>query len=379
MHGPPTPPPTVRATDPTEKTSKVDDERVVAVEPLPPPEQLIRFFPVAGGPIEGFVATSRDRVRRIVHGADDRLLVVIGPCSVHEPRSALEYAHYLAEMRPQLDDALEIVMRVYFEKPRTTIGWKGLINDPHLDGSFRINEGLRIARSLLIDINAIGVPAGGELLDTSSPQYMADLLSWGAIGARTTESQVHRELASGFSAAIGFKNSTEGNVRVAIDAVIAASQPHSFLGVHKSGQIAMVHTAGNPDGHVILRGGARPNYDARSVGSACDAIEDAGRHPSVMVDCSHGNSGKNHDKQPDVVRSVAAQVAGGSRQIFGVMIESHLVAGAQDFKPGSTDRRMLRYGQSITDACIGWDTSKALLAELADAVRQRRARRPGAR
>ncbi|MCW5656553.1 MAG: 3-deoxy-7-phosphoheptulonate synthase [Burkholderiaceae bacterium] len=365
----------MRATDPTEKTSKVDDERVVAVEPLPPPEQLIRFFPVAGGPIEGFVAASRDRVRRIVHGADDRLLVVIGPCSVHEPRSALEYAHHLADVRRKLDDALEIVMRVYFEKPRTTVGWKGLINDPHLDGSFRINEGLRIARSLLIDINAMGVPTGGELLDTSSPQYMADLLSWGAIGARTTESQVHRELASGFSAAIGFKNSTEGNVRVAIDAVIAASQPHSFLGVHKSGQIAMVHTAGNPDGHVILRGGASPNYDARSVAAACDAIEDAGRQPSVMVDCSHGNSGKDHEKQPAVVRDVARQIASGSRQVFGVMIESHLVAGAQGFKPGSTDRRALRYGQSITDACIGWDESKALLGELADAVRTRRRRR----
>jgi 3-deoxy-7-phosphoheptulonate synthase len=365
----------MRATDPTEKTSKVDDERVVAVEPLPPPEQLIRFFPVAGGPIEGFVAASRDRVRRVVHGADDRLLVVIGPCSVHEPRSALEYAHHLVEARQAHDDALEIVMRVYFEKPRTTVGWKGLINDPHLDGSFRINEGLRIARSLLIDINAMGVPAGSELLDTSSPQYMADLLSWGAIGARTTESQVHRELASGFSAAIGFKNSTEGNVRVAIEAVIAASQPHSFLGVHKSGQIAMVHTAGNPDGHVILRGGAAPNYDARSIGQACDALEDAGRQTSVMVDCSHGNSGKNHDKQPDVVHDVAAQIASGSKQIFGVMIESHLVAGAQGFKPGSTDRRTLRYGQSITDACIGWDTSKALLIELADAVRKRRKKR----
>jgi 3-deoxy-7-phosphoheptulonate synthase len=365
----------MRASDLTEKTSKVDDERVVAVEPLPPPEQLIRFFPVAGGPIEGFVAASRDQVRRIVHGIDDRLLVVIGPCSVHEPKSALEYANHLAEQRALLDDALVIVMRVYFEKPRTTVGWKGLINDPHLDGSFRINEGLRIARSLLIDINAMGVPAGSELLDTSSPQYMADLLSWGAIGARTTESQVHRELASGFSAAIGFKNSTEGNVRVAIDAVIAASQPHSFLGVHKSGQIAMVHTAGNPDGHVILRGGAVPNYDLASVAQACEALSDAGRQPSVMVDCSHGNSGKNHDKQVDVVRNVAAQIGGGGRQLFGVMIESHLVAGAQTFKPGVTDRRALRYGQSITDACVGWDESRKLLSELANAVRSRRTRR----
>jgi 3-deoxy-7-phosphoheptulonate synthase len=219
------------------------------------------------------------------------------------------------------------------------------------------------------------VPAGGELLDTSSPQYMADLLSWGAIGARTTESQVHRELASGFSAAIGFKNSTEGNVQVAIDAVIAASQPHSFLGVHKSGQIAMVHTAGNPDGHVILRGGAKPNFDVASVASACDALEEAGRLPALMVDCSHGNSGKSHEKQVAVVRDVAGQLARGSRQIFGVMIESHLVAGAQTFKPGDTDRRTLRYGQSITDACIGWDESRALLDELANAVRARRTKR----
>ncbi len=368
----------MRVPDHNDKTSQVDDERVLAVEPLPPPEQLIRFFPIAGGPIEGFVAASRDRVRRIVHGLDERLLVVIGPCSVHEPRSAMEYAQRLAALRPALDDALEIVMRVYFEKPRTTVGWKGLINDPHLDGSFRINEGLRIARSLLIDINGLGVPAGGELLDTSSPQYMADLLSWGAIGARTTESQVHRELASGFSAAIGFKNSTEGNVRVAIDAVIAASQPHSFLGVHKNGQIAMVHTAGNPDGHVILRGGTTPNYDAASVAAACDTLEKATRHPGVMVDCSHGNSEKSYAKQIEVVRNVARQIAQGSRQVFGMMIESHLVAGAQAFKPGHTDRRHLTYGQSITDACIGWDDSAALLGELADAVRLRHTRVGGA-
>ena len=365
----------MRPADQTDKTSKVDDERVLAVETLPPPEQLIRFFPVAGGPVEGFVAASRDRVRRIVHGLEPRLLVVIGPCSVHDPRSAIDYAQRLALLRAELDDALEIVMRVYFEKPRTTIGWKGLINDPHLDGTFRINEGPRIARSLLIDINALGIPAGGELLDTSSPQYMADLLSWGAIGARTTESQVHRELASGFSAAIGFKNSTEGNVRVAIDAIIAASQPHSFLGVHKSGQIAMVHTAGNPDGHVILRGGAKPNYDAASVAAACDALEQSNRHGGVMVDCSHGNSEKSHTRQIDVVRDVARQITQGSRQIFGVMIESHLVAGAQAFKAGHTDRRSLTYGQSITDACIGWDDSAALLRELADAVRTRGAKR----
>src|SRR5262249_56299942 len=235
---------------------------------------------------------ARQAIHRILHGADDRLVVIVGPCSIHDYEAAIDYATRLSAQRRELLSDLVIVMRVYFEKPRTTVGWKGLINDPHLDGSFRINEGLRIARSLLIDINAMGVPAGSELLDTSSPQYVADLLSWGAIGARTTESQVHRELASGFSAAIGFKNSTEGNVRVAIDAVLAASQPHSFLGVHKSGQIAMVHTAGHPDGHVILRGRPRPNYDAASVGQACEALDDGVRQPSVVVDCPPGNSGQ---------------------------------------------------------------------------------------
>ena len=349
----------------------IDDTRIADITELAPPSHLLREFPCTARP-SATVYEARQAIHRVLHGGDDRLVAIVGPCSIHDAEAALEYAHRLKVAADRHAAELAVIMRVYFEKPRTTVGWKGLINDPHLDGSFRINEGLRIARALLIDINSLGVPAGGELLDTSSPQYMADLLSWGAIGARTTESQVHRELASGFSAAIGFKNSTEGNVRVAIDAVIAASQPHSFLGVHKSGQIAMVHTAGNPDGHVILRGGAQPNYDAKSVAAACDAIEDAGRQPSVMIDCSHGNSAKNHDRQAVVVRDVAAQVAAGSRQIFGVMIESHLVAGAQDFKPGRTDRRTLRYGQSITDACIGWDTSKALLAELAHAVRKRR-------
>ena len=256
----------------SDKTSQVDDARILAVDVLPPPEQLIRFFPVSGGPVERFVGDCRERVRRIVHGLDDRLLVVIGPCSVHDAKTALDYATRLAALRGEVTDALEIVMRVYFEKPRTTVGWKGLINDPYLDGSYRIQEGLRIARHLLIDINRMGLPAGGELLDTLSPQYMADLLSWGAIGARTTESQVHRELASGFSAAVGFKNSTEGNVKVAIDAVQAAGQPHSFLGIHKSGQVAMVRTAGNPDGHLILRGGRTPNYDEASVAAACEAV-----------------------------------------------------------------------------------------------------------
>jgi 3-deoxy-7-phosphoheptulonate synthase len=361
-----------RRSTPPDRTSQTDDEHIQGITPLPPPEHLIRFFPIRGSAVETLVAGTRQAIRRIMHGQDDRLLVIMGPCSIHDPAAAVEYARKLVEQRQRHADTLEVVMRVYFEKPRTTVGWKGLINDPHLDGTFRINEGLRIARALLIDINALGVPAGGELLDTSSPQYMADLLSWGAIGARTTESQVHRELASGFSAAIGFKNSTEGNVQVAIDAVIAASQPHSFLGVHKSGQIAMVHTAGNPDGHVILRGGTAPNFDAASVAAACAGLAQARRHPSLMVDCSHGNSDKSHERQIDVVRAVAAQVAGGSRLIFGAMIESHLVAGAQAFKPGLTDRRNLVYGQSITDACIGWDDSAALLRELALAVRTRR-------
>ncbi len=357
----------------TEKTSRVDDERVVSLDVLPPPEQLIRFFPVSGGPVEAFVARSRERVRRIVHGQDDRLLVVIGPCSVHDPVSALAYAQRLAQLRVELADTLEVVMRVYFEKPRTTVGWKGLINDPHLDGSYRIQEGLRIARHLLIDINRLELPAGGELLDTLSPQYMADLLSWGAIGARTTESQVHRELASGFSAAVGFKNSTDGNARVAIDAVLASAQPHRFLGIHKSGQVAVVHTSGNPDGHVILRGGKRPNYDAASVLQACEQLEASGLHGALMVDCSHGNSEKRHERQLVVIDDIAAQIAGGSRRVFGVMIESNLVAGAQAFKPGVSDPASLRSGQSITDACLGWDESAEGLRRLARAVQARRA------
>ena len=354
-----------------EKTSQVDDARVTAVDLLPPPEQLIKFFPIAGGPIESFVGAARQRVQRIVSGQDSRLLVVIGPCSVHEPRSALEYASRLAAIQGQYADALEIVMRVYFEKPRTTVGWKGLINDPHLNGTYRINEGLRIARQLLIDINAMGLSAGSELLDTSSPQYIADLLSWGAIGARTTESQVHRELASGFSAPVGFKNSTEGNVKVAIDAIMAAAQPHSFLGIHKSGQIAMVRTAGNPDGHVILRGGKTPNYDAKSVAAACEVLQAAGLQASVMVDCSHGNSEKQYQRQNDVVADIAGQIKAGSHQVFGVMIESHLVAGAQSLSVGKTDPKSLTYGQSVTDACVGWDDSVRMLEVLAQAVRQR--------
>ena len=363
--------------DHTDRLSATDDARVVSLDVLPPPEHLIRFYPIAGGPVEAFIAGSRERVRRIVNGEDDRLLVLIGPCSIHDPRAALDYAGRLKERLPALSDALEVVMRVYFEKPRTTVGWKGLINDPGLDGSNRIAEGLRMARQTLLEINALGLPTGGELLDTLSPQYVADLLSWGAIGARTTESQVHRELASGFSAPVGFKNSTEGDVQVAIDAVVAAGHPHSFLGVHKSGQIAMVKTAGNPDGHIILRGGRQPNWDDASVAAAVAVLAKRGLRPSLMIDCSHANSGKSHERQVEVVEAVAGQIArrpapGAVPPVMGVMVESHLVAGAQPLVVGKTDPRTLRYGQSVTDACIGWDDSARLLDRLAQAVRARR-------
>jgi 3-deoxy-7-phosphoheptulonate synthase len=262
---------------------------------------------------------------------------------------------------------------VYFEKPRTTVGWKGLINDPYLDESFRIDEGLRIARQLLIDINRLGVPAGSEFLDVISPQYIGDLISWGAIGARTTESQVHRELASGLSAPIGFKNGTDGNIKIATDAIQAAARPHHFLSVHKNGQVAIVQTNGNPDCHVILRGGKAPNYDAASVEAACRELEAAKLQPTLMVDCSHANSSKQHERQVEVAGEVARQLAAGSRRVFGVMIESHLTGGAQKFSPGKDDARQLAYGQSITDACIGWDQSMAVMDSLSAAVRQRRA------
>jgi 3-deoxy-7-phosphoheptulonate synthase len=318
------------------------------------------------------VAVSRQAVRRIVHGDDGRLLVIVGPCSVHDPRAALEYAGRLATERRRHADELEIVMRVYFEKPRTTVGWKGLINDPDLDGSFRIHEGLRIARNLLLDINRLGLPAAGELLDTLSPQYLSDLLSWGAIGARTTESQVHRELASGASMPIGFKNGTDGNVKVAIDAVLAAAQPHSFLGMHKNGRIAVVRTRGNGDGHVILRGGKQPNCDRESISTVTAALSGAGLRPAVVVDASHANAGKDPHRQIAVLDDLEAQIASGSRAVMGVMIESHLVEGRQDFVPGRDDPRVLSPGQSITDACIGWGDTVAALDALAHAVSRRR-------
>ena len=356
----------------TERTSQTDDQRIQDVTPLPPPEHLIRFFPIAGTPVEKLIGRTREAVRRIMQRKDDRLLVVMGPCSIHDPAAALDYARRLKVERDRYAGTLEIMMRVYFEKPRTTVGWKGLINDPYLDQSFRIDEGLRIARQLLLEINRMGMPAGSEFLDVISPQYIGDLISWGAIGARTTESQVHRELASGLSAPIGFKNGTDGNIRIAIDAIQAAARPHHFLSVHKNGQVAIVQTRGNKDCHVILRGGKAPNYDAGHVAAACHEIEAAGLECTLMVDCSHANSAKQHARQIDVARDVAAQLRAGGRCIFGVMVESHLVAGAQKFSAGKDDPSKLAYGQSITDACLGWDDSVSALGELSAAVQSRR-------
>ena len=357
---------------PIDRTSRTDDERIKRIMPLPPPEHLINFFPIEGTPIESLVVDTRERIVEALHGHSDRLLVIIGPCSIHDPAAAVDYARKLKLERARFAGELEIVMRVYFEKPRTTVGWKGLINDPYLDESFRINEGLRIARDLLVRINHEGMPAGSEFLDVISPQYIGDLISWGAIGARTTESQIHRELASGLSAPIGFKNGTDGNVKIALDAIQAARRPHHFLSVHKNGQVATVETRGNKDCHVILRGGRHPNYDAASVAAALKELETAKVTPRLMIDCSHANSEKKHDNQIKVAENVAAQIGGGSRAIFGVMIESHLIAGAQKFTAGKDDPAKLAYGQSITDACIGWDDSVKVLETLARAVKQRR-------
>jgi 3-deoxy-7-phosphoheptulonate synthase len=356
----------------SERTSQTDDQRIKDVMPLPPPEHLIRFFPIAGTPIETLIGNTRHAIRNIMQRKDDRLLVIMGPCSIHDPAAAAEYARKLLGQREKYRDTLEIVMRVYFEKPRTTVGWKGLINDPYLDESYRIDEGLRIARQLLLEINRMGMPAGSEFLDVISPQYIGDLISWGAIGARTTESQVHRELASGLSAPIGFKNGTDGNIRIAIDAIQAAARPHHFLSVHKNGQVAIVETRGNKDCHVILRGGKAPNYNAEHVAAACKEIEAAKLDCTLMVDCSHANSSKQHERQVEVARDVAQQLRDGSRCIFGVMVESHLSAGAQRFSAGKDDPSKLEYGKSITDACIGWDHSLEVLDVLSGAVKARR-------
>ncbi|WP_374351310.1 3-deoxy-7-phosphoheptulonate synthase AroG [Limnohabitans sp.] len=359
---------------PADRTGQTDDERIKDITVLPPPEHLMRFFPIAGTAVEKLIAKTRKTIHHILHGRDDRLLVIIGPCSIHDPAAALEYARRLKPLRDQYADTLEVVMRVYFEKPRTTVGWKGLINDPYLDESYRIDEGLRIARQLLIEINRAGLPAASEFLDVISPQYIGDLISWGAIGARTTESQVHRELASGLSAPIGFKNGTDGNIKIATDAIQAAARGHHFLSVHKNGQVAIVQTQGNKDCHVILRGGKAPNYDAASVAAACAELEASKLPGTLMVDFSHANSSKQHKKQVEVAKDIAGQISGGSRQVFGVMVESHLHEGAQKFTPGKDDVNALEYGKSITDACIGWDDSEEVLQILSDAVKARRAR-----
>ena len=344
-----------------------DDLRILEIKEVTSPAQLHADFPVTEAAARVTVEARR-AIHDILIGEDDRLLVIIGPCSIHDPKAALEYARRLSEVRTRLAQDLCIVMRVYFEKPRTTVGWKGLINDPNLDGSFRINEGLRIARKLLVDLNELGVPAATEFLDLVSPQYVADLISWGAIGARTTESQVHRELASGLSCPVGFKNGTDGTLRVAVDAIRSASRPHHFLSLTKDGHSAIFSTAGNDDCHIILRGGKTPNYDAASVAKAVGELQAAGLDARLMIDFSHANSLKDHQRQLEVGRDVAAQLSAGNRAIIGAMIESHLQAGRQDVQPGET----LTFGQSITDACIGWDDSVALLDSLAAAVRARR-------
>ncbi len=344
-----------------------DDLRIRAIATLGTPAEVMRDCAISEQAATT-VRTSRDALHRILAGEDDRLAVVIGPCSIHDSRSALEYAERLAAQRARLGDALEIVMRVYFEKPRTTVGWKGLINDPDLDDSFRIDKGLRIARSLLRDINELDLPAGCEFLDMITPQYIADLVAWGAIGARTTESQAHRELASGLSCPVGFKNGTEGNIKIAVDAVQAAAQPHHFMAVTKDGRVAIAATTGNRECHVILRGGRAPNHDAGSVESACAMLAKAGLPARVMIDASHANSGKRPENQPCVIEDIAGQIEAGEGRIIGVMVESHLLAGRQDLRAG----RALVYGQSITDGCIGWDSSVQVLERLAQAVRRRR-------
>lgn len=354
--------------DATQDTTRIDDVRIGAVRPLISPALLQDELPVPAT-VQALVEDTRAAIADVLHGRDDRLLVVVGPCSIHDHEQALDYARRLKAAADALHEDLLVVMRVYFEKPRTTVGWKGYINDPRLDGSFRINEGLRRARALLLEIGALGLATGTEFLDLLSPQYIADLVAWGAIGARTTESQSHRQLASGLSCPIGFKNGTDGGVQVAADALVAARAPHAFMGMTKMGQAAIFETRGNDDGHVILRGGSKaPNYDAAAVDAACGVLAKAGLREQVMVDCSHANSSKQHRRQLDVAADVAARVAAGDRRLIGLMIESHLAEGRQDLKPGVA----LQRGVSITDACIGWGQTEPVLQALADSARARR-------
>jgi 3-deoxy-7-phosphoheptulonate synthase len=347
--------------------STTDDLRIKELKELSTPGEVMGEIPRTLTATR-VVMAARNAIHAILNGHDDRLLVVVGPCSVHDPKAAIDYAERLASLRDELADRLEIVMRVYFEKPRTTVGWKGLINDPDLDGSFDINKGLRLARNVLSAVNNLGLPAGTEFLDMTTPQYIADLVSWAAIGARTTESQIHRELASGLSCPVGFKNGTDGNVRIAADAVKSASHPHHFMAVTKRGRSAIASTAGNEDCHIILRGGSRPNYDADSVAAACGELARSGVSQRLMVDASHANSSKKPENQPRVMADIARQIESGEQRIMGVMIESNLVAGRQDVQPGVP----LTYGQSITDGCIDWATTTAVLNRLADAVEIRR-------
>ena len=344
-----------------------DDVRIKDVKEIMPPSHLLHEFPTTKQAAETAI-NARSVIHRILNGADDRLLVVVGPCSIHDFDSAMEYATKLKQEHSRLESELLILMRVYFEKPRTTVGWKGLINDPHLDGSFNITEGLQIARRLLWQINELGLPCATEFLDTIIPQYTADLISWGAIGARTTESQVHRELASGLSCPVGFKNGTDGNIRIAVDAIKAAASPHHFLSVTKAGHSAIVSTNGNEDCHIILRGGKQTNFDAESVNAACLELGKSGLSGRVMIDFSHGNSRKDYKRQVEVAQDVAKQMENGEDRILGVMVESHLKEGRQDLRPGVE----LQHGVSITDACLGWDETVGVLDVLADAVRKRR-------
>jgi len=348
---------------------QTDDLRIRGLSELATPLQIHGEYPISEQAAKTVFET-REQIHRILHGQDDRLLAVVGPCSIHDPQAALDYARRLLPVREALVRDVLVVMRVYFEKPRTTVGWKGLINDPKLDGSFKINTGLRLARELLLNLNDMGMPAGTEYLDVISPQYVADLISWGAIGARTTESQVHRELASGLSCPVGFKNGTDGSVQVAVDAIRSASQPHRFLSMTKEGRSAIFSTAGNRDCHVILRGGASTNYDADSINEAGELLAKSGLQPRLMVDCSHANSRKLHQNQIEVGQTLSEQVAGGGDRIIGVMIESHLVAGRQNVGEG----KPLIYGQSITDACLGWEDTQPLLAHFAEAIQARRSR-----
>ena len=358
---------TVAAPLTTHDTTRIDDVRIGAVRPLITPALLEEKLP-ASAAAQALVESSRAAISKVLHGTDDRLIVVVGPCSIHDHAQAMEYARQLKRQADALKDDLLVVMRVYFEKPRTTVGWKGYINDPHLDGSFAMNEGLEMARQLLLDVLALGLPVGTEFLDLLSPQFISDLVSWGAIGARTTESQSHRQLASGLSCPVGFKNGTDGGVKVATDAIQAAQTPHAFMGMTKMGQSAIFETRGNADCHVILRGGKLPNYSKADIDAACALLKSAGLREQVMVDVSHANSSKQHQRQIDVAADVAQQVAAGDDRIMGLMIESHLEEGRQDIVPG----QLLKYGVSVTDACISFAQTVPVLQGLAAAVRARR-------